>query len=161
MFECLKNLHLTNFDLNNWVSVLCHYAAAHPEYRDITKWSGRSLAEIEYKDVGGQFTDYLIRNRYLPETIWKRERPYYYYEVKTTKSTDRQEPFHMSCAQYKHVDTQTLAQAILTEPVQLQKMKFEEGKASPMIYVVARLYSLGKGTTTGFDLYVDPETKRK
>ena len=40
-------------------------------------------------------------------------------------------------------------------------MKIEGGRASPFVYVIIRIYGLGQGTTTGFDLYVDPETQRR
>ena len=115
MFEYLKNLQLANFSLKNWVSVIRGYAAAHPEYCNITKWSGRSLADIEYQDVEGHFTNLLIRKGQLEEAVWRLERPYYYFEVKATKSLDKKEPFFMSRAQYRHVGTsQTLSQGVLT-----------------------------------------------
>ena len=108
MFEYLKQLQLVNFDMDNWVSVIRHYAAAHPDYQHIIKWSGRSLADIEYKDVEGQLTNFLISKGHLSEALWRLERPYYYIEVKATKSLDRKEPCYISRAQYKHVSTLNL-----------------------------------------------------
>ena len=37
----------------------------------------------------------------------------------------------------------------------------EEGTTSSKIYVIARVYNLGHGDATEFDLYVDPESLRR
>ena len=40
-------------------------------------------------------------------------------------------------------------------------MQIEEGKASSKVYIIVRIYNLGQGTATGFDVFVDPERQRQ
>ncbi|MCJ1398278.1 hypothetical protein MMC11_001475, partial [Xylographa trunciseda] len=145
VFEYLKNLQLTGFDKRNWPSFIRDYVGLHDDYRNIKKWSGNSLAGLEYKDVEGQFTKFLIRKGYLAQAIWANARPHYYFEVKTTTFSDRQEPFFVTSTQFRH----------------LQEMRVERGKTASRIYIILRLYSIGRGDATGLNVYVDPETERQ
>ena len=89
--------------MDNWKSIIRDYVASHEDYRDIERWSGSGIADIEYQDVEGQLTQHLIKKGYLERDLWINEHPYYCFEVKTTTSSDWREPFYMSRAQYNHV----------------------------------------------------------
>ena len=96
--------------MSNWKSVIRDYVSAHENYSDIEQWKGNSIADVEYDDVEGQFTAFLIRKGHLARDVWINERPYYYFEVKTTTSHEWYEPFFMSRAQFSHVSMTPLSQ---------------------------------------------------
>ena len=79
--------------------------SVHENYKDIEQWKGKSLADIDYEDVEGHFTAFLIRKGHLARDVWLNERPYYYFGVKTTTSREWSEPFSVSRAQFGHVST--------------------------------------------------------
>ena len=109
MFEYLKGLDLPRFGLENWKSGIRDRVKIHADYRDLEKDNDRSaIADIEYLDYSHRFTQFLIQKRHLVQGLWDNERPLYHIEVKTTTSSDWQEPFFMSKAQERHVRTDIL-----------------------------------------------------
>ena len=106
MFEYLKELGLPSFGLENWKSAIRDRVKIHHDYHDIEKVNDRSaIADIEYLDDSRRFTQFLTKKGYLAQGLWVNERPLYHIEIKTTTSSDWQEPFFMSKAQERHVRT--------------------------------------------------------
>jgi len=109
MFELLKGLGLPRFGLENWTSGIRDRVKIHAEYHDLEKDHNRSaIADIEYLDNYRRLTQFLIQKGHLPQGLWDSERPLYHVEIKTTTSSDWQEPFFMSKAQERHVRTSIL-----------------------------------------------------
>ena len=109
MFEYLKGLGLPKFDLKNWKSEIRDRVKIHADYHDLEKDFDRSaIADIEYLDDSRQLTQFLTRKGHLAQGLWDSERPLYHIEIKTTTSSDWQEPFFMSKAQERHVRTSIL-----------------------------------------------------
>ena len=109
MFEYLKGLDLLRFNLDNWKSEIRDRVKIHADYRDIEKYNDRSaIADIEYLDDSGTLTRFLKQRGHLTQGLWDSERPLYHIEIKTTTSSNWQEPFFMSKAQERHVRTFTL-----------------------------------------------------
>lgn len=103
MFEHLKGLGLPRFGLENWKSGIRDRVKIHADYNDIENNNDRSaIADIEYLDDSREFTKFLAQKHLAPR-LWDSERPLYHIEVKTTTSSDWQEPFFMSKAQERHV----------------------------------------------------------
>lgn len=81
---------------------------AHPDYADLSRWSGRETSDIVYDDVSGTFTNLLIKKGYLPEKVylpeyhWENKTPRYFIEVKSTTGQCAT-PFFMSSGQYERV----------------------------------------------------------
>jgi len=106
MFELLKGLGLPRFGLENWTSGIRDRVKIHAEYHDLEKSNNRSaIADFEYLDDSRRLTQFLTQKGHLPQGLWDSERPLYHIEVKTTTSSDWQEPFFMSKAQKQHVRT--------------------------------------------------------
>jgi hypothetical protein len=104
MYEYLKGLGLPRFSLENWKSGIRDRVKIHADYHDIENDNDRNaIADIEYLDDSGKLTQFMIQKGYLPQGLWDSERPLYHIEVKTTPSSDWQEPFFMSKAQERHV----------------------------------------------------------
>jgi len=104
MFEYLKGLGLPRFGLENWKSGIRDRVKIHADYHDLEKDNDRSaIADIEYLDDSRRLTHFLTQKGHLPQGLWDSERPLYHIEVKTTTSSDWQEPFFMSKAQERHV----------------------------------------------------------
>ena len=104
MFEYLKGLVLPGFGLENWKSGIRDRVKTHPDYHDLEKDNDRSaIADIEYLDCSGKLTKFLTQKGYLAQALWDSERPLYHVEVKTTTSSNWQEPFFMSKYQERHV----------------------------------------------------------
>ena len=104
IFEYLKGLGLPRFDWINWKSEIRDRVKIHAEYHDIEKYNDRrAIADIEYLDDSGTLTRFLIQKGHLAQGLWGNEKPLYHIEVKTTTSSNWQEPFFMSKAQERHV----------------------------------------------------------
>lgn len=101
IFELLSRLELPDFSAANWKSTIRNEVCVHEKYRDLGAWSGRETADITYHDIGGRFTELLVQNGYL-NAMFAGLNISYYLEVKTT-SSDCDEQFYMSKAQYKRV----------------------------------------------------------
>ena len=104
MFTYLSNLGLQDFDSRSWKS---NHLTVLGDHRKSPGQSG-SIADIEFKDSGGQFTKLLIEKRHLSEAVWRSECPNYYIEVKATPSSDRRKPFYPSSYQYQYVGAKLL-----------------------------------------------------
>ena len=133
----MKGLALPGFGLENWKSAIRDRVKIHADYHDLEKDNDqRAIADIEYLDSSGSLTRYLTQKGHLAQGLWDSERPRYHIEVKTTTSSSWQEPFFMSKYQERH------ARAL-------------------SIYIICRIFNLGKGDETGVHIYLDPETKRR
>jgi len=104
MFEYLNGLGLPRFGLENWKSAIRDRGNIHADYDGLEKDNDRSaIADIEYLDDSRKLTQFLTQKGHLAQGLWDIERPLYHIEVKTTTSSDWQEPFFMSKAQERHV----------------------------------------------------------
>ena len=104
MFEYLKGLGLPKFGLKNWKSEIRDRVKIHADYHNLEKESDRNaIADIEYLDDSRMLTQFLIEKGHLEQGLWDSERPLCHIEIKTTTSSDWQEPFFMSKAQKRHV----------------------------------------------------------
>lgn len=91
-----------SFSLENWESTIRHLVRPHPDYADITRWTGgRETSDIVYDDVLGTFTATLVDRGYLDHT-WSERTPKYLLEVKTTTGPC-ETAFFMSDSQYRRV----------------------------------------------------------
>ena len=109
VFEYLKRLGLSRFGLENWKSEIRDRVKIHAEYHDLDKYNDRSaIADFEYLDESRRLTQFLTQKGHLAQGLWDSERPLYHIEIKTTTSSDWQEPFFMSKAQERHARTSTL-----------------------------------------------------
>ncbi|RYP52662.1 hypothetical protein DL768_002218 [Monosporascus sp. mg162] len=134
VFELLSSLNppLRGFCRDNWKSTIRRYATAHPDYADMSDWKGVETSNLEYKDENGTLTEALVRHGYLLST-WRRRRPQYYIEVKTTPGPWDM-PFSMNHAQYEKMRSLSTQDSIY------------------VIFRVSDLYS----TRVGCQIYVDP-----
>ncbi|KAL8930620.1 MAG: hypothetical protein Q9208_000491 [Pyrenodesmia sp. 3 TL-2023] len=104
MFEHLKGLGLPGFGLENWKSTIRDRVKLHADYHHIEKNNDRrAIADIEYADESRKFTQFLTEKGHLAHRLSKSEKPLYHIEIKTTLSSDWQEPFFMSKAQEQHI----------------------------------------------------------
>lgn len=109
MFEHLKGLGLPRFGLENWKSEIRDRVKIHADYHDLDKYNDRTaIADFEYLDDSGRLTQFLKRKGHLAKEFSDSGRPLYHIEIKTTTSSNRQEPFFMSKAQERHVRSSTL-----------------------------------------------------
>ena len=109
MFEYLMGLGLPRFGLENWKSEIRDRVKIHAGYQDLEEYRDRSaIADIEYLDDSGRLTQFLIQKGHLAQELWDSKRPLYHIEIKTTTSSNWQEPFFMSKSQQRHVRTSTL-----------------------------------------------------
>nr|RBQ94652.1 hypothetical protein FVER53263_07682 [Fusarium verticillioides] len=97
VFELLSTLPnaLPGWSRDNWQSTVRHHASIHPDYNSLGNWYGSEQGDLFFDDKTGTFTSYLIEKGYL-EDSWRKERPEYYIEVKTTTSARLDTPFYMS-----------------------------------------------------------------
>ncbi|KAG9497442.1 hypothetical protein J7337_010303 [Fusarium musae] len=97
VFELLSTLPnaLPGWSRDNWQSTVRHHASIHPDYNSLGNWYGTEQGDLFFDDVTGTFTSFLIDKGYL-EDSWRKERPEYYIEVKTTTSARLDTPFYMS-----------------------------------------------------------------
>ncbi|KAF5246024.1 hypothetical protein FANTH_7114 [Fusarium anthophilum] len=104
VFELLSTLPhaLPGWSRDNWQSTVRHHASIHPDYTSLGSWYGTEQGDLFFDDVTGTFTSYLIEKGYLEES-WRKERPEYYIEVKTTTSARLDTPFYMSKHQCSHL----------------------------------------------------------
>ena len=109
MFEYLKGLGLPRFGLDNWKSEIRDRVKIHADYHDLEKYNDRSaIADIEYLDDSGTLTQFLIQKGHLAHGLWHNEKPLYHIEIKTTTSSNWQDPFFVSKAQERHVRISTI-----------------------------------------------------
>ncbi|RYP78352.1 hypothetical protein DL771_000537 [Monosporascus sp. 5C6A] len=134
VFELLSSLNppLRGFCRDNWKSTIRRYAKAHPDYADMSDWKGIETSGLEYKDENYTLTEAFVRHGYLLST-WRRRRPQYYIEVKTTPGAG-DTPFFMNHAQYE---------------------KMHRLSTQDSIYVIFRVSDL-YSTRVGCQIYVDP-----
>jgi hypothetical protein len=106
VFELLSGLSpkLPGFDLNCWQSTTRGHVNLHKDYAALRPWRGGESDDIVYKDSSNVFTSHLVQMGYL-DARWLPERAEYHIEVKTTMSSNMQEPFYMSKPQYERVRT--------------------------------------------------------
>ncbi|KAG7284334.1 hypothetical protein NEMBOFW57_010706 [Staphylotrichum longicolle] len=144
VFEMLSRLQprLTGFSQANWESTIRHYASAHPNYANMTRWTGKETADITYHDVDGVFTSLLIDKGYLDAGTWAHARPRYFIEVKTTTGSYRT-PFFMSKYQYQRMHDNS----------------HHDNSSCDTVYVIFRVFKLGTDDT-GVRILVDPESMR-
>ncbi|KAF4634009.1 hypothetical protein G7Y89_g4107 [Cudoniella acicularis] len=141
VFEILLGLLPEYFNRSSWRSTIMREVTVHPSYQDLGSWDQRETADIVYQDIGSRLTRLLIQRGYL-EDYWGGAEPEYYIEVKTTTGncSDR---FFMSANQYR----------------MLQEMTLTPGQTSESIYVIFRVFDLGK-ESMNVKIYVDPEAHR-
>ena len=109
MFEYLKGLGLPGFNLENWKSEIRDRVNIHADYHDIEKYNDQSaIADIEYLDDSGTLTRFLKQKGHLTQGLWDSKSTLYHIGIKTTTSSNWQEPFFMSKAQQRHVRAFTL-----------------------------------------------------
>ncbi|KAF5639265.1 hypothetical protein F52700_4117 [Fusarium sp. NRRL 52700] len=108
-------------------------------------WYGREQGDLFFDDVAGTFTSYLIEKGYLEES-WRKERPEYYIEVKTTTSARLDTPFYMSKHQYARM--QSFGESLKSDT---QRRK---------VYILFRVHGLESGQV-GLRVFVDLEALRK
>ncbi|KAK8097421.1 hypothetical protein PG984_016560 [Apiospora sp. TS-2023a] len=144
VFELLSRLRtpsLPGFSIDNWRSTIRHYAASHPEYGDIRRFTGPETSDITYDDANGALTNLLVAKGYMSANINSRERIGYSIEVKTT--TDACEaPFYMSNSQYLMMQRQSIHNASQQSP--------------DRIYLIFRVYHIGR-SSIGLRILMDPE----
>ncbi|RSL86654.1 hypothetical protein CEP52_015760 [Fusarium oligoseptatum] len=121
------------------------FITVHPEYSDMSPWTGRETADIVYFDRKRALTTHLVDKGYLDRTAWLTKKPLYMIEVKATTGHSRT-PFYMSKRQYQRMQENT--NTTLSPMV------------SPVIYLVARVSNVDKPNVE-VKLYVDPEKLRQ
>ncbi|KAF5666548.1 hypothetical protein FCIRC_10136 [Fusarium circinatum] len=147
VFELLSTLPhaLPGWSRDNWQSTVRHHASIHPDYTSLGSWYGTEQGDLFFDDVTGTFTSYLIEKGYLEES-WRKERPEYYIEVKTTTSARLDTPFYMSKHQYARM--QSFGKSLNTDT---QRRK---------VYVLFRVHGLESGQV-GLRVFLDLEALRK
>ncbi|CAG8949950.1 hypothetical protein HYFRA_00004281 [Hymenoscyphus fraxineus] len=144
VYELLANFLSPSFGWSNWTSTINSHILIHPDYSENLPWPGRrETSDIRYVDRESVLTMRLISTGYLNGDIWAGKCPEYFIEVKTTTGNcnDR---FFMSNNQYSL----------------MQEMELQGGNATNRIYVVFRVYNLGRDTLN-VKVYVDPEAHRR
>ncbi|SCV57582.1 unnamed protein product [Fusarium fujikuroi] len=147
VFELLLTIPhaLPGWSRDNWQSTVRHHASIHPDYNSLGSWYGIEQGDLFFDDVTGTFTSYLIEKGYLEES-WRKERPEYYIEVKTTTSARLDTPFYMSKHQYARM--QLFGESVNTDT---QRRK---------VYILFRVHGLESGQV-GLRVFIDPEALRK
>ncbi|GIC90505.1 uncharacterized protein Aud_006939 [Aspergillus udagawae] len=145
VFELLSSSDLPEFSRDNWRSTIRKHISVHPDYHDLAPWYGLETADVVYRDTNSVLTTTLIDAGYLPHARWHGSNPTYYIEVKTTTG-ECDNPFFMSKSQFRRMQT------MWTD--------INAGLEEPEIYVVFRVYYLGK-ESMGLKIYVDPESLRQ
>ncbi|KAJ4052179.1 hypothetical protein NW756_001612 [Fusarium oxysporum] len=147
VFELLSTIPnaLPRWSRDNWQSTVRHHASIHPDYNSLGSWYGTEQGDLFFDDVTGTFTSYLIEKGYLEES-WRKERPEYYIEVKTTTSGRLDTPFYMSKHQYARM--QSFGESVTTAT---QRRK---------VYILFRIHGLESGQV-GVRIYIDLEALRK
>ncbi|OBT74408.1 hypothetical protein VF21_06830 [Pseudogymnoascus sp. 05NY08] len=141
-YEILRHALEPHFGIANWKSRIRHLVAAHPNYHGMRSWTERETSDIVYSDTNSRLTRFLINLGYL-DIIWTESKPEYLIEVKTTTGNcaDR---FFMSHKQYNL----------------MQENALRPGHTSEKIYIVCRVYDLGK-QSMNLKIYIDPESYRQ
>ncbi|CZR46066.1 uncharacterized protein FPRO_11513 [Fusarium proliferatum ET1] len=147
VFELLSTIShaLPGWSRDNWQSTVRHHASIHPDYNSLGSWYGTEQGDLFFDDVAGTFTSYLIEKGYLDES-WRKERPEYYIEVKTTTSARLDTPFYMSKHQYARM--QSFGKSVNTDT---QRRK---------VYILFRVHGLESGQV-GLRIFLDLEALRK
>ncbi|KAF5561292.1 hypothetical protein FNAPI_3731 [Fusarium napiforme] len=146
-FELLLTIPhaLPGWSRDNWQSTVRHHASIHPDYNSLGNWYGSEQGDLFFDDKTGTFTSYLIDKGYL-EDSWRKERPEYYIEVKTTTSARLDTPFYMSKHQYARM--QSFGESVNTDT---QRRK---------VYILFRVHGLESGQV-GLRVFIDLEALRK
>lgn len=98
LLSCLDS----RFSHRHWTSTLRKYVTIHPAYKYMGSWAGVETSDFEYKDIDGELTAALVDQGYL-QWKWRKRRPKYYINVKTTPGP-WDEPFYLkSDAEYQKV----------------------------------------------------------
>ncbi|KAF5604362.1 hypothetical protein FPCIR_908 [Fusarium pseudocircinatum] len=147
VFELLSTIThaLPGWSRDNWQSTVRHHASVHPDYNSLGNWYGSEQGDLFFDDKTGTFTSYLIDKGYL-EDSWRKERPEYYIEVKTTTSARLDTPFYMSKHQYARM--QSFGESVNTDT--------ERRK----VYILFRVHGLESGQV-GLRVFIDLEALRK
>ncbi|KAF4422223.1 hypothetical protein FACUT_10700 [Fusarium acutatum] len=147
VFELLSKIPhaLPGWSRDNWQSTVRHHASIHPDYNSLGSWYGTEQGDLFFDDVTGTFTSYLMEKGYLEES-WRKERPEYYIEVKTTTSARLDTPFYMSKHQYARM--QSFGKSVNTAT---QRRK---------VYILFRVHGLESGQV-GLRVFIDLEALRK
>ncbi|KAG5763235.1 hypothetical protein H9Q72_008661 [Fusarium xylarioides] len=147
VFELLSTIThaLPGWSRDNWQSTVRHHASIHPDYNSLRNWYGSEQGDLFFDDMTGTFTAYLIEKGYL-EDSWRKERPEYYIEVKTTTSARLDTPFYMSKHQYARM--QSFGESLDTNT---QRRK---------VYILFRVHGLESGQV-GLRVFIDLEALRK
>ncbi|KAF5675549.1 hypothetical protein FHETE_2546 [Fusarium heterosporum] len=147
VFELLSSIphSLPGWSRDNWQSTVRHHASIHPDYTSLGRWYGREQSDLFFDDKLGSFTSYLIQKGYLEEN-WRKERPEYYIEVKTTTSSRLDTSFYMSKHQY----------------ARMQSFDTDSGTAVERrkVFLLFRVHGLESGQI-GVRIYADLEGLRK
>ena len=107
----LDNLRLDGIDSNCWKNS----NPSTPPRHQVEGGQGPTLADIEYDDVKGQFTQLLINKGHLDREVWSGQCPYYYLEVKSSPSSDRSQAFFMGDTQYQSASVQPPSMFMLAD----------------------------------------------
>ncbi|GAO17571.1 uncharacterized protein UV8b_07173 [Ustilaginoidea virens] len=143
VFEYLQSLGLPNFGPRNWTSSLRMTSPSNPDL-DGAGPAHDGIADIEYPDETGAFTEFLVARGYSRHGIQSGMRPTYYFEVKATTGPNRQAPFYMSDNQEAHI------RDALISPGQTRR-----------VYIICRITNLGGGSGTRLAVFLDPEAMRR
>jgi hypothetical protein len=80
------------------------HVTIHPEYANMTDWTGFETSDIVYEDTNSVLTNFLVLGNYLDRDKWSGKNPKYFIEVKATQQSF-DAPFYMTKAQYSRVST--------------------------------------------------------
>ncbi|KFZ02938.1 hypothetical protein V502_11372 [Pseudogymnoascus sp. VKM F-4520 (FW-2644)] len=141
-YEILLHALEPHFGIESWRSKIRHLVTVHPNYHDMPSWNERETSDIVYRDTNSHLTRLLIDLGYL-DMIWIESEPEYLIEVKTTTGNCAN-GFFMSHNQYNL----------------MQENALRPGHTSDKIYMVCRVYDLGK-QSMNLKIYVDPEAYRQ
>ncbi|KAM0240802.1 hypothetical protein ACHAP5_007837 [Fusarium lateritium] len=144
VFELLSSIphSLPGWSRDNWQSTVRHNVSIHPDYTSLRNWYGTEQGDLFYDDVAGTFTSYLIEKGYFKDS-WRKERPEYYIEVKTTTSSRLDTPFYMSKHQY----------------ARMQSFGSNTPTHRRKVYMLFRVHGLESGQV-GLRVYIDLEALR-
>ncbi|KAF4995739.1 hypothetical protein FGRMN_4946 [Fusarium graminum] len=147
VFELLSSIphSLPGWSRDNWQSTVRHHASIHPQYTSLGRWYGTEQSDLFFDDTLGTFTRYLIQKGYLEEN-WRKERPEYYIEVKTTTSSRLDTPFYMSKHQYARMQSFNFYSSTVVE--------------RRKVFLLFRVHGLESGQI-GVRIYADLEGLRR
>ncbi|KAM0193768.1 hypothetical protein ACHAPI_007418 [Fusarium lateritium] len=138
VFELLSKLELLYWSRKNWQSTIRTYAAIHPDYVDLLRWSSRETVDLVYVDSLGRLINILIDAGILTGDGWSGKRPKYYFEVKTTTGHYKI-PFYMSGNQYRL----------------MERIHYNQDRSE--VYMVFRVYFLLDSGRIDYCVSIDPK----